>query len=80
MLKKLLIPSKTFRTSISLTIRTVVTLLTCQGVRWLVSVTLTIENMVQIQKVTIKLAIHFELQKHENHNLLRAITQERKKH
>ena len=78
-LKKLPIPSETSRTSVSLAIRTAVTPLTCRDVRRLVSVTPTIENVAQIQKVAMKLATHFELQKHENHNLLRAITQERKK-
>ena len=79
MLKIFLISFKTSRTSVSFVIRIAVTSLTCRGVRRLVFVTPTIENVIQIQKVVMKLVTHFELQKHENYNLLRVIIQKRKK-
>lgn len=53
--------------------------MTCWGVRRLVSATPTVKNVIQMQKVAMKLATHFELQKHENRNLLRAIRDEKKK-
>jgi hypothetical protein len=67
------------RTLTPLVIRTIVTLLTYRGVRRLVSTTPTLERVAQMQKVAMKLATHFELQKHENRNLLRAIKHEKKK-
>jgi hypothetical protein len=79
MLKKLLISPETPRTLISLAIQTIATLLTCRGVRRLISATLTAENVVQIQKVAMKLATYFELQKHENYNFLKAIGNEKNK-
>jgi hypothetical protein len=78
-LRKLPIPLEMLKTSTPLAIRTTATPLTCQGARRLVSATPTLERVAQMQKVAMKLATHFELQKHENRNLLRAIGYEKKK-
>lgn len=78
-LKKLPIPPEAPSTPACLAIRTAATPLTCRRVRQLVAATPTAEKVALIQKVAMKLATHFELQKHENNNLLRAIREEKKK-
>ena len=78
--RKLPIPLEIRKIPIPLAIRTIVTLLTCRDIRRLVSASPTLERIAQIQKVAMKLAILFEFQKHKNHNFLRAIGHEKKKH